>query len=64
MQLPLRPESRTEPPAGVRTRPDMSGYRAQEWMDPEAADGSMGSLIKPEERAEDMGFTLPSSVLC
>eukprot|EP01046_Picozoa_sp_COSAG06_P024103 COSAG06_NODE_1947_length_8003_cov_17.512146_1_plen_445_part_00 len=27
-------------------------------MDPEAADGSMGSLIKPEERAEDMGFTL------
>jgi uncharacterized Zn finger protein (UPF0148 family) len=36
----------------------MSGYRAQEWMDPEAADGSMGSLIKPEERAEDMGFTL------
>ena len=26
----------------------MSGYRAQEWMDPEAADGSMGSLIKPD----------------
>ena len=34
-------------------------YKAQQWMEPtRAAEGAMGSLIKPEERAKEMGFTL------
>lgn len=36
----------------------MSDYKAQEWMDPMAADGAMGSLILPEQRAKEMGFKL------
>ena len=32
---------------------------AQQWMEPtRAAEGAMGSLIEPEERAKEMGFAL------
>ena len=33
-------------------------YEPREWMDSSLANGEMGSLIHPEQRAEDMGFTL------